>query len=184
MLGAISIILGATPLGFIKISLVNATIMHVPVIIGTLIEGPVVGLFVGLIFGGFSMYQAITQSNPLTVIFLDPLVSIFPRLLIAITSYYTYIGLKRILSKRLKSDALSIGIAGAIGSLTNTVGVLSMIYIRHAATYAEQMQIDLNGVKGAIIGIALSQGIPEAIIAVAIVLAVVKSVQKLFYVKH
>ena len=37
MLSAISIMLSMTPLGFIPIGPVNATIMHIPVIIGSII---------------------------------------------------------------------------------------------------------------------------------------------------
>ena len=93
MLAAISIILGLTPVGLIPLpfSPTKATIMHIPVIIGTIVEGPVVGLIIGLIFGGFSMYQAATMpTNPAQFVFLDPLVALLPRLLIAVTAYYAY----------------------------------------------------------------------------------------------
>src|SRR3712207_4058985 len=58
MLSGISILLGITGLGFIPIPPINATIMHVPVIIGAIIEGPVVGATIGLIFGIFSIIRA------------------------------------------------------------------------------------------------------------------------------
>lgn len=47
MLSAISIFLGLTGLGFIPIPPVKATIMHIPVIIGAIVEGPIVGSLVG-----------------------------------------------------------------------------------------------------------------------------------------
>ena len=77
MLAAISIILGLTvgliPLPF---SPTKATIMHIPVIIGTIDEGPIVGLIIGAIFGLFSMYQAATMpTNPDQFVLLDPLVA-------------------------------------------------------------------------------------------------------------
>ena len=50
VLSAISIMLSMTPLGFIPIGPTNATIMHIPVIIGAVVEGPVVGMVVGFIF--------------------------------------------------------------------------------------------------------------------------------------
>ena len=46
MLSAISIILGMTPLGIIPIGPLSATTMHLPVIIGAVLEGPVVGLII------------------------------------------------------------------------------------------------------------------------------------------
>ena len=51
ILGAITVVLGMTPLGFVPIGPLNATTMHIPVLIAAFIEGPVVGAFVGLIFG-------------------------------------------------------------------------------------------------------------------------------------
>ncbi len=58
ILGALTIFLSLTPLGFWSFGPVSATILHVPVIIGAVIEGPVVGVVVGLIFGVFSMIRA------------------------------------------------------------------------------------------------------------------------------
>ena len=55
MLGAITIVLGMTPLGLIPLGLINATTMHIPVIIAAIAEGPVVGALVGLIFGVSSL---------------------------------------------------------------------------------------------------------------------------------
>ena len=56
MMGAIAIILGATGLGMFPIPNLTgrATIMHVPVILAAVLEGPVVGGFTGLIFGMYS----------------------------------------------------------------------------------------------------------------------------------
>ena len=50
VLAAISIMLSMTPLGFIPIGPTNATIMHIPVIIGAIVEGPLVGITVGFIW--------------------------------------------------------------------------------------------------------------------------------------
>ncbi|NCC78852.1 MAG: ECF transporter S component, partial [Clostridia bacterium] len=58
LLSGISIFLSLTPLGFIPILPINPTIMHVPVIIGAIIEGPMIGAFIGGIFGLSSMLRA------------------------------------------------------------------------------------------------------------------------------
>src|ERR687897_2957799 len=78
ILGGIAIFLGATQLGFIPVPNLSgrATILHVPVILGGALEGPVVGTIVGLIFGVFSFIQAEVP------FFRNPLISILPRLLI------------------------------------------------------------------------------------------------------
>ena len=58
VLAAISIMLSMTPLGFIPIGPTNATIMHIPVIIGAIVEGPLVGITVGFIFGATSFIKS------------------------------------------------------------------------------------------------------------------------------
>lgn len=100
ILGAISAVLGMTPLGFIPVGPTRATIMHIPVIIGAIMEGPVVGAFVGLIFGMFSIFQAITNPTPVSVVFLNPLVSVVPRILIGIVTYYVYDTLRKLGNKK------------------------------------------------------------------------------------
>ena len=100
VLGAISAVLGMTPLGFIPVGPTRATIMHIPVIIGAIMEGPVVGAFVGLIFGIFSIFQAITNPTPVSVVFLNPLVSVLPRILIGLVTYYVYNSLKKLGNKK------------------------------------------------------------------------------------
>src|SRR5690606_29292281 len=59
MLSAISIVLGASGVGFIPLPMAKATIMHIPVIIGAILVVPEVGLAEGLIFGVFSNSQTI-----------------------------------------------------------------------------------------------------------------------------
>ena len=100
VLGAISVVLGMTPLGFIPVGPTRATIMHIPVIIGAIMEGPIVGGVVGLIFGLFSIFQAITNPLPTSFVFLNPIVSVLPRVLIGITTYYAYNALKKLGNKK------------------------------------------------------------------------------------
>lgn len=101
VLGGVSAILGMTPLGFIPVGPTRATIMHIPVIIGAIMEGPIVGALVGLIFGLFSIFQALTNPTPVSFVFLNPLVSVVPRVLIGITSYYVFAALNNIGNKKI-----------------------------------------------------------------------------------
>jgi len=175
MLSAITVVLGATGFGFIPLPMAKATIMQIPVVIGAILEGPIVGAAVGLIFGIFSIIQNIL--NPTSILsfaFINPLVSVLPRILIGITAYYSY----RV--PFVKNEIFKTGIGAAVGSLTNTVGVLSMIYILYAAEYAEKVGIEASAAAGAIFGIALTNGIAEAVVAVVIALPVVFAVRKIF----
>lgn len=94
ILGAIVIMLGLTPLGFIPLGVLTITSLHIPVIIAGILEGPVVGGLVGLIFGFFSLFNAMTRPTPISFVFYNPLISIMPRILIGIVTGLIYRALK------------------------------------------------------------------------------------------
>lgn len=150
LLGATSIVLGATPLGFIPVPTAagHATIMHIPVIIGGILEGPMVGALTGLIFGLYSLFRA---SNPL---FMDPIIALIPRLLIGVISYFVY--------KITKSDIL----AAALGTATNTIGVMSLAVLRGYLT------------RPAAWTVVITHGIPEILVAVAICVTITRTLRK------
>jgi uncharacterized membrane protein len=151
VLGAIAILLGVTRLGYIPVPTAagNATIMHVPAIIGGITQGWGVGLIIGLIFGVSSFLNATVP------LFKDPFVAILPRLFIGVVAYLSYVGLRR------KSEYLAIGTAAFLGTITNTALVLTMAVVRNYLT------------AGVAWGIAITNGIPEAIVGVIVTLAVV-----------
>lgn len=94
ILGAIVIMLGLTPLGFLPLGVLTVTTLHIPVIIAGILEGPLVGGLVGLIFGLFSIFNAITRPGPISFVFYNPLISIIPRILIGVVTGLVYRALK------------------------------------------------------------------------------------------
>lgn len=133
VLGGISIMLGMTPLGFIPIGPTKATIMHIPVIIGAILEGPLVGAFVGLIFGIFSLIQAYTNPTPISFVFFNPIVSILPRILIGIVAYYSYSFIKKLGDKKSKVFIIAFIVTmvtylayGVYRSIVDNLGFLSI----------------------------------------------------------
>lgn len=230
VLGAISVVLGVTPLGFIPVGPTRATIMHIPVIIGSIMEGPIVGGLVGLIFGLFSIFQAVTNPTPVSFVFLNPLVSVVPRVLIGITTYYVYnifsnLGNKKSLGVlytiwifivsylgygiyknvrysdsilmilmnislivfsilvvyfthiKFKDKSLDLITSSVIGTLTNTVGVLSTIYLLYGERFVKELGQDPTIARKIIVGIGITNGIPEVIIAIIIVTSVVSALK-------
>ena len=167
VLAAISIMLSMTPLGFIPIGPTNATIMHIPVIIGAIVEGPLVGITVGFIFGATSLLKALTMPTITSFAFINPLVSILPRMLIGVIAYYVY----KLTIKFTKNVFVSGWITGVVGSLVNTVGVLGMIYILYGARYAEALGESASA-KTLILTLGATSGIPEAIVGGFVVSAV------------
>lgn len=231
MLSGISIFLGLTGLGFINIPPVKATIMHIPVIIGAIIEGPIVGGLIGLVFGLFSMYQAFTAPLPTSFMFWNPIIALVPRVLIGVVSYYVYKSMIKGTKKNLKitalissiilalllflsiegltnslipsaiisvifflisvvfmtkfkhnnkEEALSIGTASVLATLTNTVGVLGLTYIFYLERYATALGISEHAAKLTLLGIGVTNGIPEAFISALISIPVILGVRKIF----
>lgn len=174
MLSAISVMLSMTPLGFIPLGPTSATIMHIPVIIGAIVEGPIVGASIGFIFGFTSFIRALTMPTITSFVFINPLVSIIPRVLIGIVSYYIHKVIFNITNKKTVAGLVT----GAIGSLVNTFGVLGMIYIIYAQRYVEAIGEDVSAAGAVILGIATTNGIPEAIVGALVVSAVVIALKK------
>ena len=90
MLGAITALLAFTPIGMIMLPppLPAVTLVHIPVIIAALVEGPVVGVLVGLVFGVSSLIRAWESGMVgLTLFFRNPLVSVLPRLIVPLAAW-------------------------------------------------------------------------------------------------
>jgi uncharacterized membrane protein len=87
-------------------------------------------------------------------------------------AYYGY----SLFSKR--NTTLSVGLGAAVGSLTNTFGVLTMIYLLYAVEFATARNIDPATTAKVIYGIALTNGIPEAIVAVLIVTPIAVAIKR------
>lgn len=156
VMGAITILLGVTHWGFIPwFGGISLTIMHVPVIIAAILEGPIVGLGVGLIFGIFSMIQAaVAPTSPADVWFTNPLLAVLPRLFIGPVAYFVWKILEKI-------PVVGLIVAGVAGSLTNTVLVLGVIGLMGFLPWP---------VLG---GIIISNGLLEAGVSAFIVVIVV-----------
>lgn len=149
MLSAISIFLGVSGLGFITIPPIKATIMHIPVIIGAIIEGPVVGALIGLVFGLFSIYQAFAAPTVTSFVFWNPIVAILPRVLIGIISYYVYVAALKSTNKNIKGTAIVGGlILGVLGFLATT-GIAKLLNVDHMPAH----------IIGIVIGLALFIGV-------------------------
>ncbi|MFQ3547622.1 MAG: ECF transporter S component [Termitinemataceae bacterium] len=177
VLSAISIVLGITRLGFIPwFSGASVTVMQVPVIIGAVLEGPVVGLVIGFLFGLSSLLQAaLAPTGPVDVAFTNPLISVLPRLFIGPVAY----GLYRFVMGTARRTAavgseeptkqpyhplrltIALALAGIGGSLTNTVLVLSSLGLFNFFPWA------------LIITVAIGNGPAEAFVSALLTVLVV-----------
>ena len=186
---AIEIIMAFTPLGFVPLGFTKATTIHIPVVIGAIFLGPLAGAILGGAFGILSIIIN-TVSPALTSFVFSPFITIggaqgniwslvialVPRMLIGIVAYYSY----KWVSKIDKTKVIAYATAGVVGSLTNTVLVMSGIYIFFGQQYAAAKEVTFEALFGVIMGIIGVNGIPEAILAAIIVTLVCKVLKSVF----
>ncbi len=136
-LSALVIVLGITKLGFITLGAASITILHIPVILICMLAGLPEGLFVGATFGILSLIQAAMSTNGgLDPLFVNPLVSVLPRMLIAVIAWGLWKALNLITHM---PKAVSAGITGFITTVAHTLLVLGCLYIFQGAAVREAL---------------------------------------------
>lgn len=153
---ALIILLTFTPIGYIAIPAlgISATIIHLPVIIGAVVLGPRDGAILGGVWGITALIRAAVMPNgPLDMLFVNPLVSVVPRILVGLCAAWVFRGLMKLLQKHPHGDLPAAAVAGAAGALTNTILVLGILCL----CYRSQMLGSGNGTTiGLIIGTILT----------------------------
>jgi uncharacterized membrane protein len=177
MFTAIIFILTFTPIGFIQLPFIKATIIHIPVIIGGIVLGAKYGAVLGFMFGTASLISN-TMAPTVSSFAFTPFVPVpgtdrgslmalvicfVPRILVGVTPWFVYKGLKKAFGKR--GDIPAFAIAGIAGSLTNTLLVMHLIFLLFKDAYANVRNVAADVVYGVILGVITVNGIPEAIVA-------------------
>ncbi len=182
LMGAIVILLANTPLGMIQLPVIKATTVHIPVILGAVLLGPLAGAILGGVFGVCSMISNTMAPTLLSFAFSPFLssdfagvckalwISIGCRILIGVVAGWLWIGLRK-----LKLNAwIALPIVGFVGSMTNTILVMGSIYKLLASEYAMAKNVAAGAVWGLIEGTIVASGIPEAIAGAILVAALGK----------
>ena len=171
LMGLIILMTFIPNIGYIQTGLFSITTIHIPVLIGAALMGPIGGLVLGLTWGLTSYFYALTLGTIEAMIFLNPMVSIVPRVLVGLIVSYTIMALDKVNMK----EVLKYGLVAGIGTLSNTVLVLSSIFI-----FASEGVLSFNQAFSTIITIIIStNGLLELFAAVIIVPAVVKAIRKI-----
>lgn len=140
LLTALIIVLTFT-VGYIPLGFANPTIIHIPVIIGVLYgtslnkkNGLYSGLYFGAIFGLSSFINKLIASPGMfTTMFLNPLVSIIPRIIVGLFCYF--------LCRRMsfiKNRKIRVSIIGGLTTLANTFLVFTSIVLLYSNFVAEE----------------------------------------------
>lgn len=187
LMAAIVIVLANTPLGMIQLPIVKATTVHIPVIIGAILLGPMAGAILGGVFGVCSLISNTMAPTLLSFAFSPFMsttgipgaikaiwVSVGCRILIGVAAGWLWILLKKI----KLNQVVALAVTGFAGSMVNTVAVMGSIYLLFAQQYAEAKDVAVTAVWGLVMGTVTASGIPEAIAAAVIVTVVAKVLLK------
>lgn len=143
MLSAIVAVLTFTPIGMIPLPppLPSATTVHIPVLVAALVEGPMVGLIVGAVFGVCSLIRAWeTGMVGLTLFFRNPVISVLPRLLVPLIAFGAWLVWRKLIKPSAITDKIGTALAAVIGTVANTVFCLGLI----ALIYGSDLTVMLN----------------------------------------
>lgn len=172
LLMAITIVLAATPLGYVYIPVIglSLTIMVLPVALGGSIMGIPTGLLLGLTFGITSLIKAPTEALGQLLIgqswALTILICIVPRLAVGFVAG----AFKKPLEKN--PSFLLCAIVGAATSLTNTALFLGLIYL-----FARPL---VEGAFGVLVwSSTLFGGLSEAVLASILCTLIIKPLRKI-----
>lgn len=178
MLG-LTIFLDLSPLGAIPVGAVSATIVQIPTILTGILYGPLYGMIMGLLMGITSLLHALTRPvTPLDPLFINPLVSVLPRMLIGLFAGLVFMLLVKLFKNKMRFIGATI--AGAVGALTNTVFVLGALYL----IYAEKIIMDIGlqdsaALKTLIWGIVTTNGVAEMLVCAGLAGGITLAVDKM-----
>lgn len=183
LMAAIVIVLANTPLGMIQLPIIKATTVHIPVILGAILLGPGAGAILGAVFGICSLVSNTMAPTLLSFAFSPFLsttgipgalkaiwISVGCRILIGVIAGWLWV----LFTKIKLNQFIALPIVGFVGSMVNTVTVMGSIYFLFAQQYAEAKEVALTAVFGLVMGTVTASGIPEAIAAAILVLALGK----------
>ena len=183
LMAAVELILVITGIGLIPLPIIKATTLHIPVILGGVLMGPVAGGVLGLVFGLCSMWTNTTAPGLLSFAF-SPFMSMSGlsgalkaiwiavgcRILIGVVAGILWLVLKKLKVR----DLIALPVVGVVGSMTNTISVMGSIYFLLRPEYAQVKNVGVEAVLGLVMGVVGTSGVAEALAALVLVTAVGK----------
>lgn len=151
-------------LGRIFPALASFTFVHIPLIVGVLLlKDWKYSLGLGAAFGVISFINALFPPGPLDALFVNPMVSIVPRILVGLVAYLVFKLVQNVRNKGIVAGAVAVG-----ATLANTVFVLTALFVFYGSVLAEA-NITVTGLIIAV----LSLNVPIEIISSVLVAVLV-----------
>jgi uncharacterized membrane protein len=178
ILAAIMLLLAFTPLGYLKVGIVEVSFMMIPVAVGAIVLGPFAGAFLSSVFGATSFIQTFGMSPfGAALLAINPLytfiICMVPRILMGWLAGLVFQGLY----KNDRTKVLSYGTASLSAALLNTIFFMTLLILLFGNTdYIKGFQgnmslfpflvafVGINGLVEAITTMILGGAIGRALI--------------------
>ena len=173
---AIQLFLNLSGIGLIPLPVIKGTTLHIPVIVGAVILGPMAGGILGGVFGLCSIWNN-TMSPALLSFALSPYIAaqelgaagaakslwiaLGCRILIGVVAGGLWTALKRLKI----SDYAALPVVGVAGALTNTGLVMGSIYFLFGQQYAAAREVAFEKLAGVLMAVVFTNGLAEAAVA-------------------
>lgn len=167
--------------GYINLIVIKATLLHVPVIVGSIVLGPKKGAVLGATFGITSLIKNTLEPSLLSFAFSpfyqlgdiggngwSVVIALVPRILVGVVPYFVFTGIEKLFKNMKARRTIALPLACASGALVNTLLVMHLIFFCFRDEFAAAQSVAVDAVYGMILGIIAANGIPEAIVAVVI----------------
>ena len=167
--------------GYINLIVIKATLLHVPVIVGSIVLGPKKGAVLGAPFGITSLIKNTLEPSLLSFAFSpfyqvgdiggngwSVVIALVPRILVGVIPYFVFTGIEKLLKNIKMRRTIALPLACASGALINTLLVMHLIFFCFREEFAAAQSVAVDVVYSMILGIIAANGIPETIVAVVI----------------
>lgn len=164
-------------LGYIPIGPLSITILHIPVLIFAYFGGLKRGWLYGLMFGVLSLIRCLYPPHGvLDAYFINPFISILPRVLFGFLAGAVFEFVRRIPDLRIRSAVLIV--AAGILTVIHTLMVMGML----AAFNLRDIELDNNNTPFlTLLGVTMLTGsLPECAAAMLVAPPVILSLQPVF----
>ncbi|WP_085994286.1 ECF transporter S component [Oceanobacillus senegalensis] len=183
-----------TPFGFIHLGVIKATIIHIPIIIGSIILGPKIGAFLGCVFGITSIVTNTLAPTLLSFAFSPAIpvlgtsqgslwalcIAIVPRVIIGFIPYYIFKAVDKTIIKKKSNQKPALFLTGLLTTFIHTFLVMGSISLIFQDAYAQAIQASsTSAIYQAVLTVFFTNGIVEAFLAAFVTATVVPPLFKL-----
>ena len=183
MLVAVEVVMSLTPLGFLNLGFLSASLLTIPVAVGAVLLGPLSSTLLGLVFGGISFYKGFSSTSAMTVAMYSIsipysfAVAVIGRMLMGLCTGLLVVFTR----KRMKKKSIADNVVGSLAApLLNTAFFMGLLMLFFYHSEYIQNLIATTGVSNPFLLIGMMVGVQALIEAVTcgiIATAVSKTLQ-------